>query len=208
MKESIETLRPLLVDGIPEFDIPSIEPLIIPEVIIDQGNGPVSVKSIYRDINVHGPSEFVIKNVRFDFDKDKVKVKIWFPWLQVNTNYSMDGRILMMPIKGSGLSYGNYTDIDATVSMKAQRLQKGNETFYNIKDFFVDFNIGKASLFFDNLFNGEPQLGEAMNLFLNDNWKSVSKEIKPVLEDTIAKIFKKFSNKIFHKYPIRVLFPE
>lgn len=46
-----------------------------------------------------------------------------------------------------------------------------------------------------------------MNLFLNDNWKSVANEIKPVLEDTIANIFKKFANKIFHKYPLNVLLP-
>lgn len=46
-----------------------------------------------------------------------------------------------------------------------------------------------------------------MNLFLNDNWRNVANEIKPVLEDTIADIFKKFSNKIYHKYPLSVLLP-
>lgn len=51
-------------------------------------------------------------------------------------------------------------------------------------------------------------IGEAMNLFLNDNWKQVSSEIKPVLEDTIASIFKKFANKIFHKFPLDVLLPQ
>lgn len=50
-------------------------------------------------------------------------------------------------------------------------------------------------------------LGEAMNLFLNDNWRNVANEIKPVLEDTIADVFKKFSNKIYHKYPLSVLLP-
>lgn len=49
--------------------------------------------------------------------------------------------------------------------------------------------------------------GEAMNLFLNDNWKNVANEVKPILEDTIANIFKKFANKIFHKYPLNVLLP-
>lgn len=49
--------------------------------------------------------------------------------------------------------------------------------------------------------------GDAMNLFLNDNWKSVANEIKPVLEDKIADLFKKFSNKIYHKYPLNTLLP-
>lgn len=60
----MENLRPLMAKGIPEFGIPSCEPLIIPEVIIDQGHGPVSVKSSYRGIEVFGPMDFLIKNIK------------------------------------------------------------------------------------------------------------------------------------------------
>lgn len=91
--------------------------------------------------------------------------------------------------------------------MQGKRVRKGEETYFNVEDFFVDFDIGHATIQLDNLFNGDEELGEAMNLFLNDNWRSVASEIKPVLEDTIAAIFKKFSNKIYHKYPLDVLLP-
>ncbi|KAK9686882.1 hemolymph juvenile hormone binding protein (JHBP) [Popillia japonica] len=114
----------------------------------------------------------------------------------------MEGRVLMLPISGSGNSSGNYTNIDVSVVIQNQRIVKDDETYLNVKDFFIDFNIGHASVRLENLFNGDKELGEAMNLFLNDNWKSVANEIKPVLEDTIANIFKKFANKIFHKYPL------
>ncbi|KAJ8953222.1 hypothetical protein NQ314_007387 [Rhamnusium bicolor] len=64
IKKSVEELRPLLTKGIPEFDIPSCEPLYIPEVVIDKGTGAVSLKSLYKDINVYGPSKFVIKHIK------------------------------------------------------------------------------------------------------------------------------------------------
>lgn len=64
IKESVEQLRPLLSKGIPEFDIPSCEPLIIPEVAIDQGSGTVAVKSVYKNIQVYGPSKFIIRNIK------------------------------------------------------------------------------------------------------------------------------------------------
>ncbi|KAL1490572.1 hypothetical protein ABEB36_013242 [Hypothenemus hampei] len=206
--DSVESLRPLMAEGIPEFGIPSCEPLIIPEVIIDQGHGPVAVKSTYREIQVFGPTNFNIKNMKIDLDKDRVKIKIYIPELKVNTNYTMTGQILMMPIRGSGQSFGNYTDVEATVTMKANRVEKDDEVYYNVQECKIDFNIGHAKLRFDNLFNGNVELGETMNLFLNDNWKAVANEIRPVLEDRLAEIFKKFANKIFHKYPIRMLFPE
>lgn len=64
VKGSLEKLRPLLSKGIPEFGIPSCEPLTIQEVVIDQGNGPVSVKSTYTDIKVYGPSDFELRSIR------------------------------------------------------------------------------------------------------------------------------------------------
>lgn len=47
-----------------------------------------------------------------------------------------------------------------------------------------------------------------MNLFLNDNWKQIADEIKPVLEDSVAILCKKFANKIFHKFPLEIIFPK
>lgn len=64
IKQSVEQMRPLLAKGIPEFDIPSCEPLWIPEVSIDQGTGSVALQSNYKDIKVYGPSKFVIKFVK------------------------------------------------------------------------------------------------------------------------------------------------
>ncbi|CAH1111899.1 unnamed protein product [Psylliodes chrysocephalus] len=208
IKKSVEELRPLLVKGIPDLDIPSVEPLIIPEVIIDQGSGPVSLRSVYKDIKVYGPSKFTIKDIKVDLEKDKMRIKLWIPSLKVSCKYSIDGKILMMPIAGSGLSTANYSNIEATVILRAEQIKKGDNIYYNVKDFYVNFDIGDAKIHLDDLFNGDKDLGEAMNLFLNDNWRQIANEIKPVLEDNIAMIFKKFANKIFHKYPKNILIPK
>ncbi|XP_044750407.1 uncharacterized protein LOC123310806 [Coccinella septempunctata] len=206
--ESVHRLKPLLAHGIPEFGIPSCEPLYIPEVVLDQGSGAVSVNSSYKDIKVYGPSEFTLKQVKINLDRDRIRLKLHVPSLYLESKYTMEGRILMMPILGSGNFYGNYSDIEAIVNILGQKIVKDGEIYFNIKDFYIDFNIGHATIQLDNLFNGDEELGEAMNLFLNDNWKNVANEIKPVLEDTIASIFKKFSNKIYHKYPLSVLLPK
>jgi len=50
-------------------------------------------------------------------------------------------------------------------------------------------------------------LGEAMNTFLNDNWRHVAQEFKPILEATIGDLFKKFANKLYHKYTVDEILP-
>lgn len=64
IKKSVTDLRPLLINGIPELNIPSCEPLRVSEVVIDQGGGPISLKSTYKNIEIFGPSEFVIKQIK------------------------------------------------------------------------------------------------------------------------------------------------
>lgn len=65
IKNSVTELRPLLIKGIPEVNIPSCEPLHVPEVVIDQGSGAISLKSTYKDIKIYGPSKFVIKQIKY-----------------------------------------------------------------------------------------------------------------------------------------------
>jgi hypothetical protein len=49
--------------------------------------------------------------------------------------------------------------------------------------------------------------GDAMNVFLNQNWKNVAMEIQPLLEVKIGQLFKEFSNKIYHKFTLDQLLP-
>lgn len=57
--------------------------------------------------------------------------------------------------------------------MKAERIPKNESTFYNIKDFYVDFNIGYASILLEDLFNGDKDLGEL-------NFKNPSVFYRPI----------------------------
>ncbi|GLV39172.1 uncharacterized protein CBL_06223 [Carabus blaptoides fortunei] len=168
VKESVELLRPMLNNGIPEFGIPSIEPLIIPEVVLDQGSGAISVRSTYTNIKVFGPSQFILKSVKIDQEKNRVRIKLWLPSLYLVSKYKMDGRILMMPISGSGISRGNYTNIDATVTMQGEKIDKDGEEYFNIKDFYVDFNIGHASIHLEDLFGGDRELDKSKKHLCTD----------------------------------------
>lgn len=77
-----------------------------------------------------------------------------------------------------------------------------------MKDLFVEFNIGNASIHLDNLFNGDAELGATMNKFLNEHWRLIAGEMRPALEDAIGDLLFQVADKLFSKYPIRVLLPE
>ncbi|XP_011631205.1 protein takeout [Pogonomyrmex barbatus] len=209
IKRSVDSLRPYLKTGIPTLQIPPCEPLRVPRIEISQSAGPISLKSTYTDIEVQGGTSFILKSVKTDIDNDRVKLKLYLPRLEMNAQYNVDGKILMLPITGNGLARGNFTDIDVTAIIQGERYQsrKTGEIHYRVTDFYVDFDVGHANIHLDNLFNGDNTLSDAMNLFLNDNWKTVAAEIKPALENTVSELFKTFSNKIYSKFPLDTLLP-
>nr|CAD7446979.1 unnamed protein product [Timema bartmani] len=230
--ESVEILRPYLVTGIPELDIPSCEPLCVPQIVINQGKGAVSVESTYNNIKLYGPTNFALKYVKLDLDNDRVRIKLSLPFLHMTADYSLDGRILMLPITGSGKSHANYmtelstsyqeralqynetplstvpADIDVSCNMLGEVInKKDGKKHFNVKDFKVKFDIGHCSLHLGDLFHGDQELGDTMNMLLNDNWKNLAEEIKPTLENTISSLLKNMSNNIYRKYSLDELLP-
>lgn len=50
--------------GVPEYDVPPCEPLLVPALSVQQAAGPISVSSSYHDVTISGPSKMRIKDVQ------------------------------------------------------------------------------------------------------------------------------------------------
>lgn len=92
--------------------------------------------------------------------------------------------------------------------MKMDTVKIDNEEFLKVHKIFVEFNIGNASVELDNLFNGDEMLGQAMNTFLNENWREVTAELRPALSSTIESILRGIAGRLFDTYPLRFILPD
>lgn len=105
---SIELLRPKLAQGIPELLVPPCEPLAIPQITIQQNAGAIRMESDYTNILISGLTNFTMRYIRIDTDTNKFRIKLWFPTLQMTANYHIHGKLLLMPLAGSGPCTGNF----------------------------------------------------------------------------------------------------
>lgn len=85
---------------------------------------------------------------------------------------------------------------------------KNNVEHLKVKDLFIEFSIGSAAVHLDDLFDGNSELGEAMNNFLNENWNSVADEVRPAVEDSISNIVGGIAGRLFDEYSLDQLLPE
>ncbi|CAL7939394.1 unnamed protein product [Xylocopa violacea] len=208
IKQSAIALKPYLRNGIPALRIPACEPLCLQEIEIDQTSGPIYIRAMYSNVSIFGGTNFIPKSIRFDLEKNRIRLKVYLPRLEMVSNYNLDGKIMMLPITGDGIAHGNFTDIDAIVTLQFKRYRDEIGLIHQmVDDIYVDFEIGHATVHLDNLFDGDETLSAAMNLFLNDNWSTVIAEVRPKLEEIIAELIRNFANTIFSIFPEDVLLP-
>lgn len=53
-----------LLSGLPQYNIPSIEPLVVPMVMLEQGTQAVNYKAKLKNIKVYGLSNYDVKDVK------------------------------------------------------------------------------------------------------------------------------------------------
>lgn len=63
MTESIESLRPSLVKGIPEFAIPSIDPMDVGNLIVSESTRSNGLHISAKNIKAFGAGNFKIKKL-------------------------------------------------------------------------------------------------------------------------------------------------
>lgn len=59
---------------------------------------------------------------------------------------------------------------------------------------------------FDNLFNGDIELGKTINQVINDNSEEIFADVKDGYGKTYAAVFKDYTNKIFSRVPLKDIF--
>lgn len=64
INSSIESIRNRLVKGIPELDVPPLEPLLLNEVTLSRGPDGAKIEAGVKNVKVHGPSNFIITSLQ------------------------------------------------------------------------------------------------------------------------------------------------
>ncbi|XP_058453175.1 protein takeout [Malaya genurostris] len=207
MKQSIETLRPYLARGIPELDIPAIEPINLGDLIVAESVPGQGISITAKDIKAYGPGNFRLKRLNV-LEYGKIySFELELPHLYVEGRYVVDGRILLLPVKGAGRFTGNFTQGVGNVRIKGDRKVINGKNHLSLAKLDIKIKVGDGKIKLENLFGGDRVLGEIINETINQNFSLLSHELIPLIEKALQRIFKTTGNKILERFPEEVLFP-
>lgn len=136
----------------------------------------------------------------------KYEVYATVPKITINGKYKIDGRVLVLPIKGEGDAHLVLDNMTLNVIYKPKVIVKKGKEYIQTDKFKLDFDTQQLHMKLENLFNGDKKLSDNMNTFLNENWRDILKELKPSISFAIEEIFKSIINRVFIKVPYEELF--
>uniref|UniRef100_T1P8S4 Hemolymph juvenile hormone binding protein (JHBP) n=1 Tax=Musca domestica TaxID=7370 RepID=T1P8S4_MUSDO len=189
----------------------AIDPLVIKEISIKQGaESPVNIDLQFINNKLMGLKNANVVKIK-GFGKDlseKHEIHLSVPEIELAGNYKVDGRILVLPISGSGTNSIKLSNVLVKMQFAGVPMEKDGKTYMKVEKFRMDLEPKGMHFKIDNLFNGDKALGDNMNLFLNENWQDIYRELRASITSAFGKVFHTVIGHVFTKYPYEEFFAQ
>ncbi|CAH1397721.1 unnamed protein product [Nezara viridula] len=197
LKTEITNAIKFFKSGNKKMGVHPIEPFRFVTMSVNQGTGPVTIKLDLKNFDMKGLSNIEIQEVKNDWKTMEIKAHL--KELDCEGEYAIQGKVLMLPISGTGKCSIKAKELDLLAVLKMSEVTKGGKTYMQVDGFDVDINPKRAIFDFQNLFNGDKALGDNMNLFLNENHEEIVRELKPAISKGMSAGFTHLANQVLSR---------
>ncbi|XP_070504744.1 circadian clock-controlled protein daywake-like [Chironomus tepperi] len=193
--DSVMKLQPLLRSGklIEDYQVPSIEPFIYDDLVIDHGPG---FRIELKDLKSWNGSNFEIVNAKVNLEKLTFDFTVTMPNVKMVGKYKMSAKLPLLELSGNGEMTNLLKNSRMRIKLYATQFNEDGKNRIKFTKANVRFFKGESQITLTNLFNGDPTLSMIGNQVVNDNQDIFTKEVMPALEAQFSKSFMEVANKI------------
>ncbi|CAG5036389.1 unnamed protein product [Parnassius apollo] len=206
LTEAIESMKPKLKNGIPELNIPALDPFAVPTLKLDRTASNLRLKAVIKNAKAYGGSNFRIEKVKVNLNnKYLAEVKLQIPKLIVTGDYDVLGsRILTADINGKGVMKGNITGVSVVAKGRAKPVVRDGVEYLQAEKVVTKLKIKNAQI---SLTDSErPAAALSAATFFNASPGIVLDILNPLIEETVAAVLKPFINKVLGTIPLNEIF--
>ncbi|XP_066598412.1 protein takeout isoform X2 [Prorops nasuta] len=199
--DALHHLRPYLSVGIPEIELPSVEPFRMDELSLALTGGSNGYRVRLRDLLIKGASNYTVDDITLGSSFDAI---VRMPALILDAHYSSSGILIILPASGNGTFHARFGDVKALVKGSVSTQKKDNKTFLNVEKLDVELRVKDVQMRVRKIFNNNRILTEATNLFLRENGQEVLKAMEPQLKRKLSVLFAGIVNQLLRHVPVEV----
>ncbi|KAF2890841.1 hypothetical protein ILUMI_15332 [Ignelater luminosus] len=203
---------PRLIQGIPEMDVPPIDPLEFSSVKIETGNtGSVNLNIELLHGTASGLRNVKIENLKIKLgDHSKFTTVLEVPQTNIEGTYKMKGKILLFELNGEGHVSFNASDIRTDSVWLTSTYTKESKKYLKVeKVLFNNVQIKNIRITFDNLFGPRNEiLTDTVNNAINENVDTLKEELEPIIKETLVQMILQYFNRVYRLFPMDELYPD
>ncbi|KAL4089581.1 hypothetical protein QTP88_024594 [Uroleucon formosanum] len=204
--------------GIPELNIPTLEPFVIQEIDLKIFEGLSSSffggtvqksnksKAFARNLVVHHSSEFNIHELKVDIKKQEFFIDLTFPKLEIEGEYDVNLIMFNMPIKSTGPVFINATDSTVKATLSGKTIKRKNESLLLFDSIDIKVDFKDYAIKIDNLFKKDQNLNRALNDMIKNQKAELRKLTMPMIEELAGKMVLSMVNQILTGLPLEEIF--
>ncbi|KAF4528512.1 hypothetical protein B566_EDAN015251, partial [Ephemera danica] len=161
LKRAFQKSFVLLKDGLPELGVLPIDPLEISELTVSQGEGAVSMTLTMTNVVATGFKDVqVISSAQEEIKPGSTNMvsEVLVPDLKLLADYEIEGRILVLPIKGQGRCNFTLSNVHVKAKLENEIITVDGENYIRVNKFIVDTNPEEILMHLEGLFGGDVRL--------------------------------------------------
>jgi len=198
--KEINTVAPQLTQGVPELDIPKLDPLILKNINLVQTEPPVAINAEFQSIRVSGISKMQVKYIDVPFAEPRImKMGFVIPVMLMRGQYEISGQIFALPISGNGNFISKLETL--VVEAQAEIVPDYVNNKSTVENVVVHFKIRDMNTKLDNLFEGNKVMADTIHHFMKENGQLLLDELRPELSKTIDGLIKTLMEAMFLAAP-------
>ncbi|XP_024873089.1 uncharacterized protein LOC112455421 [Temnothorax curvispinosus] len=206
LKRALEEAWPRFIQGLPEYDFPSLDPVLIKHGKIFLTANELHGEVTGSNITAIGLAKTRFFDVRTHFLDDVFRLELdtQVPKVFGKGAVKMDGAVNVFRILGNGHFNVTATDIRGTWTFIGHVV---NDTWI-VEHFLFLPTVGSLKIYFDLLAEQSKELNDLVVSFVNEYWPPLYRIALPIMADFWDPwLVKNIANKFFSKVSFSELFP-
>ncbi|XP_034186420.1 putative beta-carotene-binding protein [Osmia lignaria lignaria] len=200
---SVKSLRDKLRDGIPELDIPPVEPLKMSKVeLIDTP----SFKATATDIILRGLLTYHVNFLHVDLKKQQIDIDVYFEENKLDAHFNITAQILV-PIVGKGPISLVAKNVAAKANLNFKLVDHAGKKYVFFPSMTTNLDVKNYDLKFEAE-NFDNSLHDAISQALGNSRQEILDAVKPNLEKVISETVLSMANKIGKHFTYDELLPD
>ncbi|KAK7870034.1 hypothetical protein R5R35_011996 [Gryllus longicercus] len=194
--------------GVRKYGVAPFDPAFIEKLRVEENGFFLEFSNM--TISTLPRGSWHIESVDLNLEQRYIHFIYSTPTLVLKSNYRLEGRILVLSLRGSGdceVRYDNY-NVSNKVQFDVVKNDQDGLEYVKLQNPQLDANVTKSTYKFNNLFQGQDTLNKAAHDIANQNWKEIYEDTKESTLEAFGQFVTSVLQSFFNSVPYKDVFPQ